>query len=115
VTGYVSETELAAWYRRARILAFPSLDEGFGIPALEAMAAGVAVIASSRGALPEVCGGAAWLVDPTETDELRSALLALSNSEALRQNYVERGLARSASFTWNLAVKRTWEVYRSLV
>ena len=67
VTGYVSAADLAGWYARAAIFAFPSLDEGFGMPVLEAMAAGVPVITSNRSALPEVAGDAALLVDPDDT------------------------------------------------
>jgi glycosyltransferase involved in cell wall biosynthesis len=113
--GYVSPAELSQWYARARIFAFPSLDEGFGMPALEAMGAGAAVVASTRGALPEVCGGAALLVDPQDTDALREALLALSASESLRAEYVVRGRQRAASFSWQRAVQQTWAVYRSLL
>ena len=68
--GYVPPAELANWYAQAAIFAFPSLDEGFGMPVLEAMAAGTPVIASNRSAIPEVAGDAAWLVDPEDTDEL---------------------------------------------
>ena len=64
VTGYVSPAELAGWYARAMIFAFPSLDEGFGMPVLEAMAAGIPSVTSNRSALPEVAGDAALLVDP---------------------------------------------------
>ena len=59
ITGYLSDEEIGGWYARASIFAFPSLDEGFGMPVLEAMAAGVPVIAGNRSALPEVCGDAA--------------------------------------------------------
>ena len=76
--GYVSPAELANWYARAMIFAFPSLDEGFGMPVLEAMAAGTPVIASNRSAVPEVAGDAAWLVDPEDTEELAAALVALT-------------------------------------
>ncbi len=73
VLGYVSAPELAGWYARARIFAFPSLDEGFGMPVLEAMAAGVPVIASHRAALPEVCGEAALFVDPEDVGAMAAA------------------------------------------
>ena len=66
VLGYVTPEELAGWYARASVFAFPSLDEGFGMPVLEAMAAGVPVVTSNRSALPEVAGDAALLVDPEE-------------------------------------------------
>ena len=114
VLGYVSPHELAGWYGRARIFAFPSLDEGFGMPVLEAMAAGAAVVASTRGALPEVCGDAALLVNPEDTGALREALLALSNSDSLREDYIRRGREHAARFTWRQAVQKTWEVYRAL-
>ena len=66
VTGYLSDAEVANIYAKASIFAFPSLDEGFGMPALEAMAAGIPVIAGNRSSLPEICGDAALLVDPAK-------------------------------------------------
>src|SRR5262249_52863280 len=84
VVGYVSAAELAAWYARAAILAFPSLDEGFGIPVLEAMAAGVPVITSDRSALAEVAGDAALLVNPESVEELTEALRTLAADPARR-------------------------------
>ena len=68
--GYVTQTELEALYRRARIFAFPSLDEGFGMPVLDAMANSVPVITSQRSALPEVAGDAALLVNPDDPEEI---------------------------------------------
>jgi glycosyltransferase involved in cell wall biosynthesis len=115
VLGYISLEELSRWYKCARIFAFPSLDEGFGIPVLEAMAAGVPVIASTRGALPEVCGEAAILVNPEDTGTLQDALLALCNSEALWNEYVRRGRERATRFSWRQAVQGTWQVYDSLL
>jgi glycosyltransferase involved in cell wall biosynthesis len=114
VPGYVPAGELPAWYARARIFAFPSLDEGFGMPVLEAMASGVPVIASRRGALPEVCGGAAMLIDEQDADDLRRALLQLADSESLRDEMVKRGRSRASEFTWTRAVEETWRVYETL-
>src|SRR5258706_242720 len=74
VLGYVSAAELERLYQRARIFAFPSLDEGFGMPVLDAMAHGVPVITSTRSALPEVAGDAALLVDPHDTEAIGDAL-----------------------------------------
>ncbi|MDQ6675785.1 MAG: glycosyltransferase family 4 protein, partial [Acidobacteriota bacterium] len=82
VTGYVSQTELSRLYAQASIFAFPSLDEGFGMPILEAMAAGVAVITSNIGAMPEVAGDAAVLINPENTDELAAALRNLAGNQA---------------------------------
>lgn len=75
VLGYVSLAELERLYQRARIFAFPSLDEGFGMPVLEAMAHGVPVITSNRSALPEVAGDAALLVDPADSDAISLSLI----------------------------------------
>ena len=115
VLGYVSAAELAAWYRKAMIFAFPSLDEGFGMPVLEAMAAGTPVIASNRSALPEVAGDAALLVDPENTAALASALRDLTENEELRRSLSERGICRARSFTWKNAVRETWQVYQELL
>jgi glycosyltransferase involved in cell wall biosynthesis len=115
VTGYISREKLAQWYRRALVLAFPSLDEGFGMPVLEAMASGVAVVTSNRSALPEVAGDAAMLVDPENTDEIEQALVQVTTNEALRDSLVRRGYERAAQFSWPGTVQRTWEVYRELL
>jgi glycosyltransferase involved in cell wall biosynthesis len=114
VLGYVPNAELAAWYRRAMIFAFPSLDEGFGMPVLEAMAAGTPVIASNRAAIPEVAGNAAWLVNPEDTGELAGALVDLSRDAEKRAQLSRHGLKRAAQFTWADAVEKTWRIYREL-
>lgn len=111
VRGYVSAVELDALYRRARIFAFPSLDEGFGMPVLEAMTHQVPVITSSKSALPEVAGDAALLVDPEDVEALGAGLVRLASDEALREELVRRGCERARKFTWDSAVERTWAVY----
>jgi glycosyltransferase involved in cell wall biosynthesis len=114
ITGYLSEEEIARWYARASIFAFPSLDEGFGMPILEAMAAGVPVIAGNRSALPEVCGDAAEQIDPDNEEQLASALIRLATDEGRRNELVARGLNRSKQFTWENAVAKTQAVYNEL-
>ena len=114
LTGYVSDAELAAWYSRASIFAFPSLDEGFGMPALEAMAAGVPVVSSNRSALPEVCGGAAIYVDPFRTEELTEALRRVAADEDLRLTLAGAGRQQAARFTWARAAEQTMACYREL-
>jgi glycosyltransferase involved in cell wall biosynthesis len=114
ITGYLSEPQLAEWYARASIFAFPSLDEGFGMPVLEAMAAGVPVIASNRSALPEVCGNAALLVNPEDEDEIASALQLLAKDESCRNQLIQRGFARCAEFNWKRSVEETLRVYREM-
>ena len=119
VTGYLTEGEIAEWYGRAGIFAFPSLDEGFGMPVLEAMAAGVPVIAGNRSALPEVVGGVggavAVLIDPGSDGELAGALELLAWDEKRRAELAVLGRAHAARFRWADAVAATAAVYRELV
>jgi alpha-1,3-rhamnosyl/mannosyltransferase len=114
VLGYVPADKLENLYQRARIFAFPSLDEGFGMPVLEAMAHGAPVVTSTCSALPEVAGDAALLVDPRDTDALGAALTRLAADDALREDLARRGLDRARQFTWESAVQRTWAVYHEL-
>jgi glycosyltransferase involved in cell wall biosynthesis len=114
VLGYVTQTELEALYRRARIFAFPSLDEGFGMPVLDAMANSVPVIASRRSALPEVAGDAALLVNPDDPEEIAAAMVRLASDEALCDDLARRGRERALQFSWDSALAKTWEVYREL-
>jgi glycosyltransferase involved in cell wall biosynthesis len=115
VTGYVAAPELERLYGRASIFAFPSLDEGFGIPVLEAMAHGTPVVTSNRSALPETAGDAAWLVDPYETDQIHSALAKLAGDPDLRNQLSAKGRARAALFSWEKAVGATHRVYERLL
>lgn len=96
--GYVADRE--ALYAGARLLVVPSLDEGFGLPALEAMSAGIPVIASNRGSLPEVVGDAAPLVDAADAAGLARAITRMLGDEAYARACAERGLARAATFSW---------------
>jgi glycosyltransferase involved in cell wall biosynthesis len=113
--GYVPAGELEALYARASIFAFPSLDEGFGIPVLEAMAHGVPVVTSNCSALPEAAGDAALLVDPFKQDELAVALRRLSEDAALRDQLISKGRDRARAFSWERAIEKTWSVYQSLL
>lgn len=113
--GYVNDDALGRWYARASIFAFPSLDEGFGIPVLEAMAAGVPVLTSNRSALREVAGDAALLVDPESTESIAAALRKLAENPDLRMEFARRGRERAKLFTWEKAVRETWDVYQNLL
>jgi glycosyltransferase involved in cell wall biosynthesis len=114
VFGYVSDEELANLYREASIFAFPSLDEGFGIPVLEAMAYGLPVLTSNGSALVEVASNAAILVDPLRVEAIRDGLLALTKPETAL-HYQALGLHRAAMFPWSAAAALTIEIYRELI
>ena len=96
---YLPFAMLVSLIRGARAVLFPSLYEGFGLPVLEAMQLGAPVLAGTGGALPEVAGDAAMLVDPFDTEAMRKALVALDADEGLRGELTQRGLARSESFS----------------
>ena len=113
--GYLTPEELDRAWSRASIFAFPSLDEGFGMPVLEAMARGVPVLTSTSSALPEAAGGAAQLVDPGSTEVIAAALVDLCQNEAKRAALVAAGLRRVQSAGWDAAVDATWRVYQSLL
>lgn len=111
--GYVDSTTRAALYRSATALAFPSLEEGFGLPALEAMAAGLPVLTSDRSALPEAAGEAALLVNPEDPEAIRDGLQRLAADETLRRRLTEQGLERAAEFTWRRAAEGAWQAYEA--
>lgn len=110
-SGIVSDEELDALYRHARVSVFPSLYEGFGLPPLEAMAKGSPVLASRVSAFPEVLGDAALFFDPSRPDDLRTSLVSLWNDESLRLRLRRRGYDRSARFSWEETGERTLFVY----
>lgn len=109
LTGRVSFADRAALYRSARIFAFPSLYEGFGLPILEAFAANVPVICANNSSLPEVAGDAACFFDAENIDELIEALFDLWNDEMKRQVLVEKGKEQLKKFSWNKCAHETAE------
>ncbi len=113
LTGYVSDDERQRLYREASMLVLPSLDEGFGIPALEAMTIGVPVVASNRGALPEVVADAGILVDPEDRAALAAAIERVLDGELLRRQMADGGVARAARFSWASSAARLHEAYRT--
>ena len=112
--GFVEEAELPALYRGARMVAFPSLYEGFGLPVIEGMACGTPVLTSTVSCLPEVAGGAAVLVDPLDTDDIAQGLQRLCGDEALRVRLRADGLVRSAQFSWDQTAREYWSALASL-
>jgi glycosyltransferase involved in cell wall biosynthesis len=112
--GFVTNERRGELYSRASLFAFPSLDEGFGIPVLEAMAAELPVLTSNRSSLPEVAGQAALLVDPTDVTAIAAGLQTLIDDSALRTDLAARGRERASEFTWERTVATTWKVYQEL-
>ncbi len=110
--GRVSDAELAALYRAALGYAFVSLSEGFGLPGLEAMTAGVPVVAARAGSLPEIYGNAACYCDPTDVESIAAALGAVAADEELRTRLSAAGRARAGEFSWRRTAEQTLAVYR---
>lgn len=110
--GFVDDDRLPEAYRAADVLLFPSLDEGFGLPVLEAMAAGVPVVASNRGALPEVVGDAGILVDPEDPGGLAEGVAGVLGNPELRARLVAAGRRRARLYSWEATAAKTLEVYR---
>jgi glycosyltransferase involved in cell wall biosynthesis len=113
--GYVSDAQRRDLLAGARVLAYPSRYEGFGLVPLEAMAAGIPVVASRAGALPEVLGDAAVLVDPDDTGGLAAALEQVSADERLREDLVRTGREWVTRYSWERAGDQFLDFYRSLV
>jgi glycosyltransferase involved in cell wall biosynthesis len=112
LVGHVEREELAALYRGAACLVFPSRYEGFGLPVVEAMASGTPVVATRAGAVPEVAGEAAVLVQPGDPAALAEGI---ARARADRDRLAAAGLERASHFSWAETARRTLEVYRELL
>lgn len=112
--GYVPDENLVPLYSAARMLAYPSIYEGFGLPILEAMACGTPVVASNTSAMPEVAADAALLVDPYEQRQIARAIVELIKNRALALSLSERGLERARRFCWRKTAEKTLRVYENV-
>lgn len=113
--GFVPRDHLPAIYAGARAFCYPSIYEGFGLPVLEAMASGVPVLTSNRSSLPEVAGGAAWLVNPDDLDAMKTGICQILEDEDWRSRAVEQGMSRAAEKTWDRCMSETMEVYKRVM
>ncbi len=111
-TGYVPAGMRESLFKGAQLFVLPSFEEGFGLPALEAMSAGIPVVTSNRGSLPEVVGDAGILIDPDDPESLTAAMTRILSDSSLRATCAHRGLNRARQFTWTQtarAVRRTYQ------
>ncbi|MDQ4024138.1 MAG: glycosyltransferase family 4 protein, partial [Actinomycetota bacterium] len=113
--GWVGDDTLPGLLAAADVFVYPSLYEGFGLPPLEAMAAGTPAVVGRYSAAPEVLGDAAWLVDPLDTDALAGALRTLATDEATRASYALAGQAQVAGYSWARTAATTISAYESIL
>lgn len=115
LTGFVSDEDLALLYNAATLLVLPSLDEGFGLPVVEAMACGLPVAISARGSLPELAGDAGLSFDPLDVSDIARTISTLLGDPHLRQTLRARGLARAQAFSWTQSARQMMTVFENLV
>ena len=113
--GFVPEDELPLWYNAARLFAFPSLYEGFGLPVLEAMACGTPVVTSTAASLPEVAGKAAVLVPPQDTDQLAHEMERVLGDPQLQTEMRAAGRIQASRFSWRAMTDQTVTTYSRAV
>lgn len=109
--GWMDDAVLPAFFRQAELVAYPSLEEGFGLPALEALACGAALVTTTGSAMEEVAAGAARLVRPRDVDGLAAAIATILDDPAVRDDLRARGPTRAAEFTWSASVDQHLAAY----
>lgn len=109
-----ADSELASLYSGAELFVFPSLYEGFGLPVLEAMSCGCAVVCSDRASLPELIGQAGALFDPEQPTAIAQTIVKVLSDQGTRREYVVRALENAAAYTWEATAARTLDIYRRL-
>ncbi|MDO8573328.1 MAG: glycosyltransferase family 1 protein [Candidatus Daviesbacteria bacterium] len=114
-TGYVSDSELVNFYKNAKCFVMPSLEEGFGIPILEAMSLSCPVVSSNAGSLPEVGGDAVIYFNPKDQFDMIQKISQVLDDEHLRQDLIQKGLQRVKAFSWKKLAEQTLEVYHQCV
>lgn len=115
LTGYLEDTQLAGLYQNALCLVYPSLYEGFGLPVLEAMACGCPVVASRIPPLSEVCGDAAYYVEPEDIGSITNGICKVAADEQLRKTLVNKGSERTAMFSWKASAQQLLQVVKEVV
>ena len=113
--GFVSEDQLAKLYQEALLFAFPSLCEGFGFPPLEAMVHGCPTVVSNVASLPEVCGDAAYFVDPHDEESIADGIYQVATNSTLRETLIQKGIKRAKLFTWEESGKEHIKVFEEIL
>jgi glycosyltransferase involved in cell wall biosynthesis len=114
LTGFVDERDLPVIYTLAEILVYPSIYEGFGLPPLEAMACGTPVIVSNTSSLPEVCGDAAYYVNPYDIRDIAKGILTVLKDKQLQQTLIQKGLTRVKFFNWEVTASKLIDIFYNL-
>ena len=113
--GYLSDRELAYLYNLAGVFIYPSLYEGFGLPPLEAMACGTPVIVSRVSSMPEICGDAAYYVDPLDVRNISESIYTVATDDSLRKNMIRKGLRTVKSYNWDTSAKEHLSVFKEVL
>jgi glycosyltransferase involved in cell wall biosynthesis len=114
-TGFIDDVDLAHLYNAATLVVLPSLEEGFGLPAVEAMACGAPVASSNRGSLPEVLGAAGQFFDPANTKDMSDVIMRLLSDDHMRKTMSQTGLIRAQEFLWKKAAQDTLAIFDELL
>lgn len=114
LTGYVANIDLPAIYSQCTLFLYPSLRESFGIPMLEAMGCGAAVITSNTSSMPEVAGDAAMLIDPFNPEEITNAMVRILSDKKLKEEFIKKGFVQAAKFSWKAMAEQMIEIYREM-
>ena len=114
-TGFIEDIDLARLYNAAKLVVLPSLEEGFGLPAVEAMACGAPVAASNCGSLPEVLGAAGRFFAPADVENIEDVIRQILNDDVQREEMSRAGLLRSEQFKWKKAAQDTLTIFKELV